>query len=147
MLIHFPFHVVMWIALFAVVVALGLVGEIVLTVLFFLERPALSLMERALAYIPVRPQWWATWREIRHEGEPGFARTRIVEELNSRKPKTTSGPLRGHLYRGIGPRAALEIAASSGWQLSDKAPLHPRIELNLCRVPSPGAPSGAERGA
>ncbi|MFB1046084.1 hypothetical protein [Streptomyces chrestomyceticus] len=134
MLIHFPLHVVMWVAVFALLLALGLVGEIVLTVLFFLEKPALGLMERAVGLVPVRPNWWATWREVRHEGEPGFARDRIEAELNGRAAKITSAPLRAHLYRGIGPRAALEIAGSLGWQLSDKARVRPRAELVLRRA-------------
>ncbi|OKI08049.1 hypothetical protein A6A06_34910 [Streptomyces sp. CB02923] len=128
----------MWVAVFALVLAFGLVGEIVLAVLFFLEKPALRLMERTLSFVPVRPKWWATWREIRHEGEPGFPRTRIEEELNGRKPKITTAPLRAHLYRGIGPRAALEIAASLGWQLDHSVPARPRAELNLRRIPTQG---------
>ncbi|MFK8849603.1 hypothetical protein [Streptomyces sp. Ac-502] len=144
MLIHFPVHVAMLLAVFALLLALGLVGEFVFAVLFFLEKPALKLADRALSYIPVRPTWWATWREVRHEGEPGFARTRIEEVLNGRKPKVTAALLRAHLYRGIGPCAALEIAASLGWQLDGKVPARPKVELNLCRIPSQGVPSAAK---
>ncbi|MFI2240200.1 hypothetical protein [Streptomyces chrestomyceticus] len=144
MLIHFPLHVAMLLAVFALVLALSLVGEFVFAVLFFLEKPALRALDRVLGYIPIRPQWWATWRELRHEGEPGFPRTRIEEVLNGEKPKSSIARLRAHLYRGIGPSAALEIAASLGWQLDGKVPARPKAELNLSRLPSQGVPSAAK---
>lgn len=139
MLIHFPVHVVMLLAVFALVLALSIVGEFVFAVLFFLEKPALKAADRALSYIPFRPTWWATWREVRHEGEPGFPQARVEEALNGRKPKTTDALLRAHLYRGIGPWAALEIATALGWQLDDKARARPRAELVLRRAPAPGS--------
>lgn len=136
MLMHFPLHVAMLLAVFALLLALSLVGEFVFAVLFFLEKPALKMADRASSHLPVRPTWWATWREVRHEGEPGFPRARIEEVLNGRKPKVTAALLRAHLYRGIGPHAALEIAASLGWQLDGKVPARPKAELNLRRVPA-----------
>ncbi|MFF3275254.1 hypothetical protein ACFYWU_30620 [Streptomyces chrestomyceticus] len=57
--------------------------------------------------------------------------------LSKQKPKATDAMLRAHLYRGIGPLAALEIAASYGWQLSDKVPVRPKAELVLRRAPAP----------
>lgn len=138
-LIHFPVHVVMWLAVFALVIALSLVGEFVFAVLFFLEKPALDLLERTLDRIPFRPKWWATWSEVRHEGDPGFARARIEKVLNGQKPESGSARLRAYRYRGIGPLGALEIAAPLGWQLSDGRTVRPRTELNLRRAPARGA--------
>ncbi|WP_206507318.1 hypothetical protein [Streptomyces chrestomyceticus] len=137
MLIHFPVHVAMFLAVFAFILAFSLVGEFVFVVFFFLEKPAFRLLDRGLGLLTLRPKWWATWRELRHEGEPGFPRDRIEAVLSKQKPKTTDAMLRAHLYRGIGPRAALEIAASYGWQLSDKVPVRPKVELVLRRAPGP----------
>ncbi|WP_030678072.1 hypothetical protein [Streptomyces rimosus] len=135
-LIHFPIHVAMWIAVFALVIALSLVGEFVFAVLFFLEKPALELLDRTLDRIPFRPKWWATWNEVRHEGDPGFARARIEKVLNGQKPEHGSAGLRAYRYRGIGPLGALEVAAPLGWQLSDDKPARPRTELKLRRAPA-----------
>lgn len=134
--VHLPVHVAMLLAVFACLLAFSLVGGFVFAVFFLLEKPAFRLSARGLGLIVLRSERWATWRELPHEGEPGFARARIEAVPNGEKPKSSVTRLRPHFYRSIGPRAALEIAASLGRQLDGKVPAHPKVDLNLRRVPA-----------
>ncbi|MFF3275255.1 hypothetical protein ACFYWU_30625 [Streptomyces chrestomyceticus] len=55
MLIHFPVHVAMFLAVFAFILAFSLVGEFVFVVFFFLEKPAFRLLDRGLVSLPSGP--------------------------------------------------------------------------------------------
>lgn len=132
--IYFPVHVVLCLAVFAVLLAIGLVGE----VLWFLEKPLDRLMDRALDPLPVRPRWWVTWSELRHEGDPDFHRARVEKLLTAKKPTTTTALLRFHYYRGIGARGALDIAARHGWQPDPEKRPRPLRQLDLVRLPQGG---------
>ncbi|MEU3990338.1 hypothetical protein AB0F24_18500 [Streptomyces platensis] len=134
-LLYFPFHVLLLIVLFAAVYAFGLVGEL----LIFFDKPMLRLLEWALDPFPFRPRWWVTPRELRHEraGDPEFYRGWVGEQLGRPKPAVTTTFIRFHVYRGIGARGLLEVAAEHGWQPDPDRRLRPLRQVHLIRTARP----------
>lgn len=131
--LHFPFHVVLWLVLSALLVAYALVMELVFAILPFLEGPAEKAVDRSLGAVPIRPRWWTTWGELRHEDDPAFHRARLEKrfrKLNGKLRKTVVG---AHLYRCAGLRVLFEIAAPYGWTLDEGATVRSHREIRLSR--------------
>ncbi|MFG3154338.1 hypothetical protein ACGF7W_20090 [Streptomyces sp. NPDC048219] len=132
--LYFPFHVVLWLAITAFVVAYGLVMEVVCGILPFLERPVMNLVDRTLGVFPARPRWWTSWSELRREDDPAFHRERIEKQLRKQKPTQRTTLIWTHKYRCVGARGLLDIAAPHGWTLSEGAPARLREGIELSRT-------------
>ncbi|MEU0740861.1 hypothetical protein [Streptomyces sp. NPDC006134] len=133
-MLYFPFHVVLWVVIMALLLAYGLVMEVVCGILPFLERSAEKGATRALGLFPARPRWWTTWGELRHEDDPAFHRERIEKLLRKQKSDRRTVDIAAHLYRCVGVRGLLEIAGPYGWTLDERATVRPREKVGLSRL-------------
>ncbi|CAL9337090.1 hypothetical protein SUDANB58_00189 [Streptomyces sp. enrichment culture] len=133
-MLHFPFHVVLWAVVVALLVACALVMELVCGILPFLERPVEKAAVRALDPFPARPRWWMTWGELRHEEDPAFHRGRVEKLLRKQRSDRRTTDVAAHLYRCLGVRGLLEIAGPHGWTLDAQAAVRPHEKVRLSRL-------------
>lgn len=134
--LYFPLHVVLWIVVAALFLVVAQVAELVCAVLPFLEKHADGLFDRWAERFPVRPRWWVSWPELRHEGDAAYAAERVERHLakrteQARKTANVKESYGVHRYRAIGARAVLEIAWRYGWSVDEQKRNEPARRIHL----------------
>ncbi|KMS73250.1 membrane protein [Streptomyces viridochromogenes] len=138
--VFFPVLVVVWLAAFAVLLAVGLLTEVIAAFSDRYEQGFLKLMDRTLDLLAGLASWCVTWPELRHEGDTAYYRAR-VDKVVARWTARASAPARPNRvkppvecairlrdYRGVGGGYVTEAARAQGWELR---PTDVRKEVRL----------------
>lgn len=136
----FPVLVVVWLAVFAVLLAVGVLTEVIAAFSDRYERGFMKLMDRTLDPLAGLARWCVTWPELRHEGDTAYYRARVDKKI-ARSTARASAPARPNrakppvacslhrrTYRGVGAGYVAEAARAHGWELQ---PSDVRKEVRL----------------
>ncbi|MFF5845619.1 hypothetical protein ACIP25_15080 [Streptomyces massasporeus] len=127
--VWFPVVCVLWAAVFAVFLVVGMFAEVVTTFSKTLERGYLNALGGTLDRVGWLASWCVSWRELRHEGDVEYYKARVekvvgkwtarasapVEPRKPKPPVECAIPLRH--YRGVGGWYVAEVALAQGWEL------------------------------
>ncbi|MEY9995231.1 hypothetical protein ABIE67_007263 [Streptomyces sp. V4I8] len=141
--VFFPVLVVVWLAVFAALLAVGLLTEVIAAFSDRYERGFMKLMDRILDPLAGLARWCVTWPELRHEGDTEYYRARVDKKIaratarasaparpNRAKPSVACS-LHRRTYRGVGAGYVAEAARAHGWELQ---PSDVRKEVQLIRA-------------
>ncbi|MEU0999166.1 hypothetical protein [Streptomyces tibetensis] len=138
--VWFPVVCVLWAAVLAVFLVVGMFAEVVTAFSNTLERGYLKAMGWTLDRIWSTASWCVSWPELRHEGDVAYYKARVDKAVAKwtarasapvvpKKPKPPvecAIPLRK--YRGVGGWYVAEVALAQGWELR---PTDERKEVRL----------------
>lgn len=128
-LVFFPVLVVVWLAVFAVLLAVGVLTEVIAAFSDRYEQGFLKLMDRTLGPLMGLASWCVSWRELRHEGDTQYYRARVDKVLARRTAQASAPPrpnrakppvecvIQRRHYRGVGAGYVVEAARAQGWEL------------------------------
>ena len=142
----FPVLVVVWLAVFAALLAVGVLTEVIAAFSDRYERGFMKLMDRVMGPLVGLARWCVTWPELWHEGDTEYYRARVDKVLArhtaraaapprpNRAPPSPECAVRLRDYRGVGGRYVFEAARAQGWELR---PTDPRKEIRLWWAAAP----------
>ncbi|KUO03115.1 hypothetical protein [Streptomyces caeruleatus] len=138
--VFFPVLVVVWLAVFAVLLAVGVLTEVIAAFSDRYEQGFMKVMDRTLGPLMDLAGWCVTWPELRHEGDTEYYRAR-VDKVVARWTARASAPARPNKakppvecairlrdYRGVGGGYVAYAARAQGWELR---PTDVRKEVRL----------------
>ncbi|MFI6638892.1 hypothetical protein [Streptomyces sp. NPDC050504] len=134
--VYAPVHWVLCAALALVVIACGVVLELI-SWIPGVEAGLKKLVDVVFGVVPFWPRWFVTLPELRHEGDTDFYRARVHHELSgSGRPVNTrtralSLPLRK--YRAVGAGYVVRTAPAHNWTPDPGNAYDPRREVELLR--------------
>ncbi|MFD6168591.1 hypothetical protein [Streptomyces coeruleorubidus] len=139
-IVWFPLVCVLWGAVAAAFIVVGMFAEVITAFSNTLERGYLGAMDVMLNRVARLASWCVSWPELRHEGDAGFYKARVdkavakwtarasapVDPNKPRPPVECAISLRA--YRGVGGWYVAEVALAQGWELR---PTDVRKEVRL----------------
>ncbi|MFF7792776.1 hypothetical protein [Streptomyces sp. NPDC007991] len=138
--VWFPVVCVLWAAVLAVFLVVGMFAEVITVFSNTLERGYLRATELTMNRVGRLASWCVSWPELRHEGDAEYYKARVdkavakrtarasapVKKNKPRPPVECAIPLRA--YRGVGGWYVAEVALARGWELR---PTDVRKEVRL----------------
>ncbi|MCK8432641.1 hypothetical protein G3I77_06165 [Streptomyces sp. D2-8] len=127
--VWFPVVCVLWAAVAAVLLVVGMFAEVVTALSSTVERGYLNALGWTLERVGRLASWCVSWPELRHEGDVDHYKARVdkavakwtarasapVEPKKPKPPVECAIPLRA--YRGVGGWYVAEVALAQGWEL------------------------------
>ncbi|WP_435282525.1 hypothetical protein [Streptomyces koelreuteriae] len=127
--VWFPVVCVLWVAVAAVLLVVGMFAEVITAFSSTLERRFIESAGGTVLRVGRLASWCVSWPELRHEGDAGFYKARVdkavakwtarasapVERQKPRPPVECAIPMRK--YRGVGGWYVAEVALAQGWEL------------------------------
>ncbi|MGA5897411.1 hypothetical protein [Streptomyces venetus] len=138
--VWFPVVAVLWVAVAAVFLVVGMFAEVITVFSNTLERGYLNMMGAALDRVGALASWCVSWPELRHEGDPDFYKARVDKVVGRwtarasapRKPNMPPPPVECAIplrkYRCVGGWYVAEVALAQGWEVR---PTDVRKEVRL----------------
>ncbi|MCF1598272.1 hypothetical protein [Streptomyces muensis] len=142
----FPVLVVVWLAVFAVMLGVGLLTEVIAAFSDRYEQGYLKVMDWTMDRLWSTAGWCVTWPELRHEGDTEYYRARVDKVLARHTARASAPPrpnrakpspecaVRLRDYRGVGGGYVAEAARAQGWELR---PTDARKEVRLWWAAAP----------
>ncbi|MER7373849.1 hypothetical protein [Streptomyces lanatus] len=136
----FPVLVVVWLAVFAVVLGVALLTEAIAMISSRYERGFSKVMDRVMDRVSSLAGWCVTWPELRHEGDTEYYRARVDKKVAQwtalasapARPNKVKPPVECAIalrdYRGVGGGYVAHAARAQGWELR---PTDVRKEVRL----------------
>lgn len=127
--VFFPVLVVVYLAVFAALLAVAVLTEVIAAFSDRYERGFMKLMDRILDPLAGLARWCVTWPELRHEGDTAYYRARVDKVLARRTARASAPPrpnrakppvecvIRLRDYRGVGGGYVAQAAHAQGWEL------------------------------
>ncbi|GHA56811.1 hypothetical protein [Streptomyces purpurascens] len=127
--VWFPVVCVLWAAVAAVLLVVGMFAEVITTFSSTLERRFIEAAGGMVLRVGRLASWCVSWPELRHEGDVDHYKARVdkrvgkwtaraskpVEPQKPKPPVECAIPLRA--YRGVGGWYVAEVALAQGWEL------------------------------
>ncbi|MFD8236933.1 hypothetical protein ACFV20_34280 [Streptomyces sp. NPDC059696] len=146
--VWFPVVCVLWAAVMAAFLVVGMFAEVITAFSNRLERGYLNAMGWTVGRVGRLASWCVSWPELLHEGDVEYYKARVeravgkwtarasapVRPQKPKPPVECAIPLR--VYRGVGGWYVAQVALAQGWELR---PTDERKEVRLWWAAAPKA--------